>query len=629
MYELLNELVEKDILVSQGQEYQFRQNAIRELLARAMPPDRRKAIHRRLGDVLLRLDHGDPMKQIEAGWHLLRAGAETKGAELLAGLARRANSFRMVDTDIHAKVPALAAALDVFQRQNRDSLAQIPLLASLIESGYYGDYRVAARYSDQAVFHLRQATGLALADRLRPTLGNAASLALGIGKARVAFFMSQSAREGSFDELFVRLIAVVGHLCGIAVMCLDHVNAIRYARVLEPLSALGKRQAPAGLFDFCMTLTMLAQDRFRDARDAWRRILRDLENPSMFKGLPAESRRLVRGGAWYALGVLESFLDNGAVLECAAELDKLGLKFYEIVADRLRVSYHAYRGEEAEADRYRDRLDVRASQTGSAWQIEVWDPVASITAYARTRDRMGLRRCSERLKQLACEIPTLASHATTAYGFYQLTKGDPQRTISSYEAVLRNAKPRDHLGWSAEYGQLAAAYNAAGEHEKARASCSYALKYVPEGDRDFVVMTLELEIELAVAEAMLGNGTRAARSMDALIERYEADRGPVTLAQLYEGRCRVALADDDRDTAAASLAKMEQVARTTNNPALILRWKNALRMSGAKPEPFARFESFRPAPTLLERVRLAIPRSFFAVNDEEDDVTATESRLEH
>jgi hypothetical protein len=84
---------------------------------------------------------------------------------------------------------------------------------------------------------------------------------------------------------------------------------------------------------------------------------------------------------------------------------------------------------------------------------------------------------------------------------------------------------------------------------------------------------VELELQLALADAVLGDPRGAAERVDGLIEKYGADRGPTTLSMLHQGRARLALLAGDMPLCRRHTELMGEFARATSSPALISQWK--------------------------------------------------------
>jgi hypothetical protein len=219
-------------------------------------------------------------------------------------------------------------------------------------------------------------------------------------------------------------------------------------------------------------------------------------------------------------------------------------------------------------------------------------------------------------------------HARIAEGLYHLLRGEPTRAVELLAENPEYAQPNGHVGWLAVQGQLAHAYNAAGQHANARRTCGRALEQISEPDRDFVVFTLDLDLQHAIADAALGNAAAATLRLDALNERIR-DRGPVSRARLHEATARVALLGGDRARALDALRDMERAARSTAHPALVAQWRRVHREMSpvVRPKtlrpPRPPLDAFRPAKTTLAAVRLSLPGRR---GPAEEEFTATETQ---
>lgn len=576
LFSALDELVSKGILTSDAGGFRFSQASVRNRLVGKLDPDRKKRLHRSLAEALLSNHVEDFKVSMEAGFHLIHAGEQTRGADLLARAALGGHSVAIVDGDLHAAIPALEAALSVYRAQKRPLAQQAPLLATLVTAAYYVDWKLARRYGDEAVSVLGRLLGLSLARKLRPVLGRKLSLAFGIFIAVVRFGFTRN-KPISFKDVFVATLSSVTQLVGISVSCLETDDARRYADVLEPFRVLRGKLAPVGICEYCTNLTLFAENRLAEARVAFVDLLERLKDEDYYRSLRPESRDLFIGGALYVLGVLESFRDTGEVIRYANELESLGSKFYRMVVCRLRIAHHAYRGEMDLITRYRERLDVYAIQYGSAWQVEMWAPAAMLTAYSNVGDVIGVKLAADRLANIPAEMVRLRRLARLAEGTHALLGGNASRAVEILEELRDAGHFTNYPGCTSSWGTLATAYNYTGQYDKAKAVCETILANLSDADREFVIFTLKLELQLALAEAGLGDLDGAAARLDALLAKYEGDRGPVTLARLHQTRARVALLSGDTAQLERHLEAMGQIAQATNNSSLISQWKRMAR----------------------------------------------------
>jgi hypothetical protein len=340
-------------------------------------------------------------------------------------------------------------------------------------------------------------------------------------------------------------------------------------RVIEPLTVLGRAHPASLIVDYCKSLEAVSSGHFGAARENLLRLLAILERPADDRTFPDYVRRLFIGGALYALGAVESMRDGPDVLRYADRLGKLELRLYDMVADQLRMLYHAHRGETRLADVYRKRVETYAMERGSAWQVEVWEPPAMVIVHAREGNLVALRRCTEQLDRLSAEIPSLSRYAALARASYLRLRGRIDEAIALFEGLLAGPDGDRYIGWAPAVGSLASLYNAAGQHARARQVTESLLGTLSPADRRFVRLTLFAQIEHALAVAGLGDVEGAAAELDALLAEHESNQGPVTLGCLHEARARVGIAQRDRGAFAYHWARMEHWFRRTENPALI------------------------------------------------------------
>lgn len=568
VFHAFDELIARGVLRNFGDDCGFSQQSVRTRLQEALPDERRRALHARLAELLLKGQPDDPRVGLEAGWHLLRAGEETRGADLLARAARRTHAVGTINDDFHAAVPALEAALSVYRKEQRSPYQIVPLLTSLARAGYYVDRRLATTYGEAALELLPRLTGLTLATRLRPALGPMLSLVIGVLWARLAFKVSRAPREYQFRELFVFLFSCVTTLSGVAAICLDPERCARYANTLKPMLVAGPDKTPAGIYDYCLALGQIATDHWDSTRSDLRRLYERFTDDTLFRSLPDDARKLYVGGLAYSNGVVEALRDSSTALEWADRLERLDLKLYEMIAQHVRALHHAGRGEFDKAREYSERLDVHAVQAGSAWQVEIWAPAGMILPYLAAQDVLGLKRSAEQLARLAEEIPSLGRYARLAHAAYLLCRGDHQRALQIHE-ILSQEEPRARAGWAGLTGSLASVYNELGDPARAKQICEDALRQIPNAERAFAIMNMRLEIELARARAALGEVEEAAAALDCLLEEHRASQNPLTMGLIHGARARIAVVQKDIASFTKHKEQMERWFRTTRNPALI------------------------------------------------------------
>jgi tetratricopeptide (TPR) repeat protein len=576
LFDALDALTREGVLVSSASGYRFARESQRKILNTELTPARRCDAHRRLGEILLASNTISPLERLKAGLHLLD-GEQLEAGSLQVAIA--AKHYSLVDlADLGAAWPSLETALDHFRRAGRSSYELAPLMAALALAGYYADRRLADRYGKQAVELLQTLVGLKLARRLRALLGRKGSvfLALGVAAARFAVH-KRNPLVPSFRDAMLMLFNCVAALSGACIICSDPDGGEQYASVIEPLTALGPSHVASFMHQFCLNLTATIRDRLADARKRWIDMLGQLDGPRAVHQIPENVHVLYAAGAHFALGVIESWREEGEELKHADRLDAFRLKLYELSADQLRMMHYGNRGQLEEFQKYRERVETHAIQRGTAWQVEMWTFSQLTNIYIRWGYVAGLKECMEQLKRLSAEVPSLRAYHARAVGAYLLLRGSPNEAL---EWLGRDEAPRERVGWARGQGLRARAYNELGDYASAHRICLEALNTMSPGDLEFTVMNLGLEIELARTEALLdpeSGSTRAENRLRGLLERYAAKGNPITLGSLHEALAELATWRRDTRAFQYHLCEVERWFRSTANPALIARYERLLR----------------------------------------------------
>jgi tetratricopeptide (TPR) repeat protein len=562
----LTMLSEEGVLSGGEDSLRFAHALLRDTLEAELEPVRRERAHGILGELLVRAGPLDVVSELEAGLHLMRGGQAERGAAMIV---KAANALTGADALTFA-VPSLSAALALFRKQGRSAHEQLVILGRLATAAYYVDRRLAP-YGHEAMTLMEDVFGLRHARRLRPYLGKKLSVILIVLWTAIGFGVrKKNPLVPGFREAMSLFLQAVTTMVGVATVCIDPDRATRYANLLEPFTGLGPNHVTTLVYEFCMGLAATVRDRPHDASQRWQRLLQRLLSKEPIVGMPEDVRKLYTGGALYACGVLECWRDSSRALEYAEQLTKLDMGMYEMSADQLRMLYYANQGKLERSEQYRQRVEMHAIQRGSAWQVETWAPGAFIGVYLRTNDALSMKRALEDLKRLSKEIPSLNTYVRRSAGGYLLLRGKYAEALTAMDDCLRE-EPLSIVGWARSHGGLARAYNALGEHARARDICQRALSRLVPEDLAFTALNLMLQVENALARAGLGEHQAAAAEIEDLLSRHASNQGPLTMGALNEARARIALLANDPATAADYLLKMEGWYHPTGIPTLIQR----------------------------------------------------------
>jgi hypothetical protein len=577
---LLDELARNDVLHREADGYRFSSSAIRDALLRGMDEPREDANHRRLGEAFAALAGGDnPALRIQAGFHLIRGGRSTEGADLIAGVACDSAVIRTLMADLHRVAEPLEAALLVYRRERRTPYECVPLLAALAQAGYYEERVWGERYGDEALTVLEDLSGIGTARRLRRFSGRLGGLVLGIVFAMIRYFITpKRERNYSFSQLIVCLLSTATTLAGTASLSLDPERAARVADAIEPFSVLPDRLTPAGIYQFCRALQEIGRENEAAAFEQFELLRLRFEDPKYYPTLPADARKLYIAASHFTRATMGIFRADGrGVLESADALDETGLRLYTMIASQLRFLYRMSRGEFSLAEEQRKLVELHAAQVGSIWQVETWESPMLILVYTSLSDVVSATRVAHRLEAMSRTVPALRLHSRLAKDALARTRGEAAyaaRSAPEYAALV----PRSFIGWGATLSFLAQAYNELGLHEEAKKVTENALTHVKDEDRDFPLLFLNLDIQRAFGVAGLGATVDALAIIDGLLLRFHGTDHPLVHGFLHEARARIAWAAGRSAEYEASLAATDSWFRATGTPILIARCEQLARL---------------------------------------------------
>jgi hypothetical protein len=582
---VLDELARNDVLYTDQDGYRFSSMALREALLRDMDDLRLEQNHRRLGEAFAHLaaDSNHALR-IEAGWHLIKGGDTLRGADMIAEVTHNSATVRRLIANLHLAGKPIEAALQVYKRHRRSIYERVPLLAALAHAGYYEDRYWGEQYGDEALDACEDLSGVRAARQLRRLFGRWLGMVFGLFVAFLRFHLTaKRERNYPFDEMLVQLFGAVTTLTGTASLSLDVERATRVTEVLELFSMLPKRLAPVGIYEFCLGLREIGRERQALAYDSFERLRRCFENPRYYPGLPADARILYITGTHFARGAFAIMREDGrAALDSADALEASGLKMYTMVASQLRFLYYANRGEFAKAAVHREQVELHAAHVGSAWQVETWEPACLTPVYARIGDVVALTRVADRLELLSKTVPSLKLFSHLARLSLMLVQGDPLDAATALaKTELIHRAPRSFIGWASTYGFLARGRNDRGAYAEAKALCESALRHITDADREYVALFMDVDIEMAIAEAGLGDIQAGLARIDGLLNRFRGSDHPLVQGCLHEARARIALMAGRVDEYRHSLALVDHWFRPTGTPALIAKYERLVDLEGA------------------------------------------------
>jgi len=560
----LSELVQQGLLADDWERVRFRHDSFREALLAGIEPDRRRRLHRHVGEVLLAAGVGDePTAEAEVGWQLYRGGDEERGAAMLERAGRRLYAAQALADCI----APLTTALEVRQRRGAPDAVIADLSFMLLMAGWVSDRKVGALHSEQPLDIYASLSGLTTARRLSRWMGwrLAFLVALLWALLRWLFRWGEARGPGPIRAL------------GLFALGLANATALAYsANQKQKVRSLVARGDPLRAFKghppFAAYLTLHAMTDILVGRleSAGARLTeaRRLATRRRLNPLQAKERRLVDVGARSIRLLVDVNQFNPRLYDDLAAIDASGLVYFQHAAQSIRAVRHRYRGEEAKALALEARMEPTSLQLGS-WSLDLQRLLFAHPAYATTHDVQGLKLCLDALERRIAEGMELQVRSAITRAEIHRELGEYDAAMNILEALLGELDAEDHL--FRQYASSAAA-QAALESYRHEQAIQHARFCIDDGEDPAVRLLLpwlRCQRVMALAEDALGRSSDGAARLDRAIEVAEAHDCPVQAGELHEARARVAFAMGDRLLFEVHRAKCSKWLRPTENPGLV------------------------------------------------------------
>ncbi|MFI5308454.1 MAG: protein kinase [Polyangiales bacterium] len=572
----VEELEERGLLLSDERQVRFAHERGLDAVQRTLGESERKRLHAQLGRLLEGEGKNDPIARLDAGYHLLHGGEETRGADLLAAVGVELYAD---GEDMPLAVPALRAALDVYRKQKRGPRDLARVLGPLAISGFYTEYEVIETYGEQAEAVLADVTGLALARRMRPLLGHTLSAYLGLGSGllRTAWALGPRRAYAAYLELVTLYSTVVTVLVGFGAMTLDATRTRRYARLPEPLTVLGRDHVGAFNVRLAQAIMLVPEDRHALALVRLDRLVERLDDPLPMRGETDGLRALMLSAVLYSLGAILASIADPRALVVADRLEGMGWQLQVMFANQIRAVYHGTRGEMALAIRYREQVELFAIQAGSSWQGEIWSTCSAGAWSKLIGDLLTMKRNAAQIESLARKVPSLRRNAVLARSACLILEGDVAAAYEIGNRVLAECEPRSYIGWSVTLAAHVHNVAALGDPARALELGTSGLARYDAADRLLAPFVVPLVIETALVEMQLRDHAAAATRIDGYLAEIGERGGPVTLGRLHEARALIALDSGDFASARLHASHVRRQFLPTENPALVARYEHLVQ----------------------------------------------------
>ena len=534
----LDELIQAEIVVPSSKDYGlakgFRESARQSVDAATMA-----TLHARIARVLERR----PAEKIRLARHLIASGDVAGGLDVIVGFAQR--SIDQTGTNMEAFTRLLQTLqedwLDVFDQaialceaHGRPRSDRITLLIRV--TGILSQLPIdASPYFEPLFTQLRHDTGLDLWEAGAEVADPGARLKAALGGAAARH--AQGPVGGTvFDPK-----AAIGHLgravaaaAGVVSSCL----AVDLANMLPPLGPFAPL-APALLAWQALVDGLRARITSRTdlARSLYERQLVRLASPDR-AGLDETYQRTQQLGIALVLGTIEAPMGLEATLDRVRVLE--GSPLHEVNAKRIRMLYHLWQGDLAEAERLRGEAEVLTVEKARRQTNEGAHLPRELQAHALAEDLTRVKRTIAAIEPLAKSAKGWVPVLHRARAAYESVRGSTDAALVEIEAGLAVIDPAGHPIWPDAAGAHVAILLAAGRAEDARAAGE---AYVAEATRrELGYEVVYVRMPLAVAHARLAAEDDALRHCALIDDTFRSlgTRG-MNLGLACETRARVAL----------------------------------------------------------------------------------------
>jgi tetratricopeptide (TPR) repeat protein len=555
-------------------------SALREVLRQDFADGERRDLHLRAARAILAEPLLDGPLRMQAGMHLLEAGAEDEAVELLT--ARGDGDFLSGSTPI----PLLEAVLAVLRRQGRRDEHCLGVLVPLVRGGFFGDLDAQRRHIDRTLQALANVCGVTAMRRLMPRLGKLGFVLALIGALLRHAFTPRHLRYASFPETVAALLSILSATTAAYACSFEANRAFEIVRMFDALRGFGSDSAPFWSMEFCLATAEVGAGRYTAARKRYERLLERFERP--VAGMNEEIHLQFHQGILHGLAQCKVAECDPDCLTLAAGLETAHM-FFAPHAQTVRMGYYAMRGEMDLCQQHRRRGELLALRGGISWSSVTIMTMRSAYLALTVNDAVGVLHAIADFERLAPIAPTMLLYRDAMKAGLELLRGRAQRAVDGYEKLFARPDAAHMTASWLDHATYAKALAALGRHAEAKREFEATLAAWTEDYPNYILVSLKQP--LALTEAVLGNVDLATRMLDESIAQAERLGNPLWDGTAHRERAKLALFMRDHAAFELHARAMAEHYGATRAPVLIqqcerLRAAAQAQTAGA-PSPFA------------------------------------------
>jgi hypothetical protein len=561
VFAALDELTRQGVLVSSRDAYRFRHDGLREALLQGLDDERRRKLHLQVARVLLR-DELPPDREAEVGWHLYRGGEELEGAAYLDRAGRRL----FANQALADCVPPLTTAVEIYDRHEIPLPRYMELLNTLVMAGFVADRKISLAYLDRTLDAYRKYSGVELAERLW-FLGKHLALIVGLLWTTLLWMRRPTRDRGPKPMEAINTFSLtLGYGFGLQIASSNPERVDELQKLTEPMAVFRGRM-PYAPYIGAKAFPHLVRGRYAPTIHYLQQVLEILERDTFFP-IRDIDRRATRTGIFGFYAWIEVTEQSESLQTSLREMEESGLRYYRLVSKATKVTNHRLRGDEWLACRLEEELETEALLLGS-WSTDVQILLFAMSAYALTRDILGLKRAIEGMDAMVKDGFRFDDRLAVARADYARERGQLDESRRILEDLRASLSPDDTFIYEWSGCSLAETYLAAGELE---AAIELALEILAMGEAPQtaqLITRLRTRRVLALARAASDDVEAAAETLQPALAEAEATGCPTFAGMMHEARARIALIAGERAKYVLHTSETERWFRPTRNPALI------------------------------------------------------------
>ncbi len=526
VFQALDELVARRVLVAEGERYRLAQQGYVEALLAAMPCELARATHARLGELLL----SRSLRPLRVAQHFMRAGREAEAIVILTALDLPSEPFELALIEEALEAARRLALPKLHERLLRDALLGRAPTRSAID--------IFRKHVGTALEQLERESGLRDYHEMSH-LPESERLGAALTTAQARHDATPESERGLPPIDAIRELArTCASCCSVALQTFDlaSLESLPDFGPLVPLSpALGVMAQL--VHASCESLS----GRTLAARTTYQAMLARMAEPDR-GGFDEIYSRGVRLGVHYLLGLVEASMamshaeTHAAVLEADPE--------HRVNAWRVRVSLNLNRGNADEARKCQRRAELLQLQEPVAQRYLGTSAGFEMLANVVSGDLLGLKRTTDAVGEIARRLTGWQPLHALGLAHYRALQGDLHAALDALRPAHAIAIAGRHpyyphvaaaqIGWLSELGEHALAVSVGREHV---AVC----ERLQLGATDRWVYQA-----FALALARFGEHTAAVELCERVIATNESlGISGLPLGALYETRARIAIAGED------------------------------------------------------------------------------------